>query len=97
MLSDAEQQRLTQIERGLRSADPEFVERFGHLTQSGPRKWRGITARGWLIAAAMIMGLAVLTASGGMALIALSVAGVSAGMWLTGYCRSVEGQRPPRP
>jgi hypothetical protein len=96
MLSDAEQRRLTEIERGLRSADPEFIERFGHGIQRGPQKWRGMTARGWLIAAALIMGLAVLMASVGMALIALSVAGVNAGWWLTGYSRSTDGRRPPR-
>ena len=42
------------------------------------------------------MGLAVLMASAAMALIALSVAGVSAGLWLTGYSHSTDG-RPPLP
>jgi hypothetical protein len=96
MLSDAEQRRLTEIERGLQSEDPKFANRFGHITQRSPRKWPGMTARDWLIAAALIMGLAVLTASAGTALIALSVAAVSAGWWLTGYTRSKDG-RPPRP
>jgi hypothetical protein len=95
MLSDAEQRRLTEIELGLRSADPEFAERFGHVMQRGPRKWPSMTARGWFIAAALIMGLAVLMASAAMALIALSVAGVSAGLWLTSYSRFTDG-RPPR-
>jgi hypothetical protein len=100
MLSDAEQRRLTEIERGLQSEDPEFAERFGHVMPRGPHKWPGMTARGWLLAAALIMGLAVLTASVGTALIALSVAGVSAGLWLTGYTRytrSKDDRRPPRP
>ena len=44
MLSDAEQRRLTEIERRLRSEDPEFVERFGHAMQRGPQKWRSMTA-----------------------------------------------------
>jgi hypothetical protein len=96
MLSDAEQRRLTEIERGLQSEDPEFANRFGHVKQRGPQNWPGVTARGWLIAAALIMGLAVLTASLGTALIALSVAGVSAGLWLTGYIRSNDGRLPPR-
>jgi DUF3040 family protein len=96
MLSDAEQRRLTEIERGLRSEDPDFANRFGHVMQRDPHKWRGMSARGWLIAAALIMGLAVLTASVGMALIAVSVAGVSAGLWLTAYRRSTFG-RPPGP
>jgi hypothetical protein len=95
MLSDAEQRRLTEIERRLRSEDPEFAERFGHVLQRGPRKWCSMTARGWLIAAALVMGLAVLMASVAMALIALSVAAVSAGLWLTDHSRSADG-RPPR-
>jgi hypothetical protein len=53
-----------------------------------PQEIRGMTAGGWLLAAALIMGFAVLMASGGMALIALSAAGVSAGMWLTRHVRS---------
>jgi hypothetical protein len=96
MLSDAEQRRLMEIERGLRSEDPEFADRFGHVMQRDPRKWRGMSARGWLIAAVLIMGLAVLMASVGMALIAVSVAGVSAGLWLTAYSRSTN-RHPPRP
>jgi hypothetical protein len=97
MLSDAEQRRLTEIERGLQAEDPEFAERFGHVMPRGPHKWPSTTARGWLIAAALIMGLAILTASAGTALIALSVAGVGAGLWLTGYTRSNDGRRPPGP
>jgi hypothetical protein len=95
MLSDAEQRRLTEIERGLRSADPEFADRFEHVMQRHPHQWRGMTARFWLIAAALVMGLAVLTASLGVALIAVSVAGVSAVMWLTGHGRSTDDRRPP--
>jgi len=95
MLSDAEQRRLTEIERGLRSEDPEFADRFGHVMQSRPHKWRGMSARGWLIAAALIMALAVLMASLGVALIAVGVAGVSAAMWLTGHIRSTDDRRSP--
>ena len=97
MLSDAEQRRLTEIERGLRSEDPEFADRLGHVMQSHPHKWRGMTARAWLIAAALIMGLAVLMTSLAVALMAVSVAGVSAALWLTGYTRSKDGGRPTRP
>jgi hypothetical protein len=97
MLSDAERRRLTEIERGLRSEDPEFAERFGHVGPRGPHKWPGMTARGWLITAALIMGLAVLTANVGTALIALSVAGVSVAWWLTDHTRSKGGGRPTRP
>jgi hypothetical protein len=97
MLSDAEQRRLTEIERRLRSEDPEFTDRFGHVMQSRPHKWRGMTARAWLIAAALIMGLVVLLANMGVALIAVSVAGVSAAMWLTDHTRSTDDRRPPQP
>ena len=96
MLSDAERRRLGEIERGLRSEDPEFAERFGHGMRRGARKSRGMTARGWLIAATLIMALAVLMASVTTALIALSVAGVSAGLWLTGYSQSTGGRPPSR-
>ena len=97
MLSDAEQRRLTEIESGLRSEDPELAERFGHVMLRCPQEWRGMTARGWLLAAALLMGFAVLMGSGGMALIALSVAGVGAGRLLTRYVRSSDGRQPPRP
>jgi hypothetical protein len=83
MLTGPEQRRLTEIERGLQAEDPEFVERFGQVPRSSPWRWRGLTARGWLIAAALTLGLAALTASPALALLGLSVAGVSAGWWLT--------------
>ena len=97
MLSDAEQRRLSEIELGLRSEDPEFAGRFGHALQSRPHKWRGMSARAWLIAALLVMGLAVLTTSLGIALLAVSVAGVSAATWLTGRSRSTDDRRQPPP
>jgi hypothetical protein len=56
-----------------------------------------MTARAWLIAAALIMGLAVLTTSLGIALLAVSVAGVSATMWITDHTRWSDDRRPPQP
>ena len=97
MLSDAERRRSTEGERDLRTEDPESAERFGRVMLRCPQEWRGMTARGWLLAAALVMVLAVLMRSGGMALIALSAAGVSAGMWLTRHLRSSDGRQPPRP
>jgi hypothetical protein len=97
MLNDAEQRRLTEIERGLRSEDPEFADRFSHVMPGRPYKWRGMTARAWLIAAALIMGLAVLTTSLGIALIAVSVAVVSTAIWITDHTRWSGDRRPPRP
>ena len=92
MLSDAEQRRLVEIERRLRSEDPEFAERFGHVLRRGPRKWRIMTPRCWLIAATLIMALAVLMASPAVALIASMVAGVSAALWVRGYHHSTDGR-----
>lgn len=88
MLSDAEQRRLTQIELELRADDPRFVARFHHRGQRRPNKWCGMTARVWLLVAAMTMGLAALTASAGMVAIAFCVAAMSAGLWLTDRSRS---------
>ena len=97
MLSDAEQRRLAEIELGLRSEDPEFANRFGPVMPSRPNIWRGMTAGAWLIAAALIMGLAVLTTSLGIALMAVSVAGVSAAIWLTSHIGSSGDRRLPPP
>jgi hypothetical protein len=84
-----------EIERRLRSEDPEFAERFGHVLRRGPRKWRIMTPRSWLIAATLIMALAVLMASPAAAFIASMAAGVSAGLWVRGYHHSTDG-RPRR-
>jgi len=97
MLSDAEQRRLTEIERGLRSEDAELADRFGHVMPSRPHKWRGMTARAWLIAAVLIMGLAALMTSLGVALIAVSVAGMSAAIWITDHTFWSDDRRPPQP
>ena len=93
MLGEAEQRRLTEIERELRTTDPEFVQRFDLDIQPGPRKRHGVTARGWLIVAALLMGLAVLTASLEVAVIALSVAVVGAGWWLSSGRHRTENER----
>jgi hypothetical protein len=97
MLSKAEQRTLTEIEHELRSEDLAFTQRFERLGLRCPQEWLGMTARGWLFSAALLMGFAVLTGSGGLALIALSVAGVSGGLWLTDNARSSDEQGPPRP
>jgi hypothetical protein len=96
MLSDSEQRRLTEIERGLRSEDPQFVARFGHGMLPGSRSWHGMTARGWLIAAGLTMASAILMASATMAVFALSVAALGAGLWLKGHRRFPEDRRPPQ-
>jgi hypothetical protein len=94
MLSDAEQRRLTEIERALRSEDPHFVQRFRSDGRRGPHTCCGLTARVWLIVAALGMGLAVLAASAAMAAIALIPAGVSAGLWLADLSLPRDGRGP---
>jgi hypothetical protein len=55
-----------------------------------------MSAGGWLATAVLLMGLAVLMASAGMALIALIAAGVGAGRWLTRRFCSSDRRRPHR-
>lgn len=93
MLSNAEQRSLTEIERGLRLTDPEFVDRLAQVMPSRPPKWRGMSARAWLLTAVLIMGVAALMTSLGVALLAVSVAGVSAAIWLTNRGCSTNGRR----
>jgi hypothetical protein len=95
MLSDAEQRRLKEIERGLQSEDPGFADRVGHGMERNPRNWPRMTA-GWLIAAAWIMGLAVLMASSAMVVIALTLAAVPAALWLADYGSPGDRQPPQR-
>lgn len=96
MLSDSERRRLTEIERGLRSEDPQFVARFGQGMLPDSRRWHGMSTRGWLIAAALTMASAILMASAMMAVFALSVAGMGAGLWLRGHRRFPQDRRPPQ-
>ena len=72
------------------------MERFGRGGRRGPQTWCGMTARVWLMVAALTMGLAVLMASAAMAVIALSVSGVSAGLWLIGYGCPTDGRHRDR-
>jgi Protein of unknown function (DUF3040) len=95
MLSDAEQRRLTEIERALRSEDPEFVHRFGDVMQPTPRNRSLTTPRNWLIAAALIMGSAVLMASVALAVVGLSVAAASIGLWITEPDSPPDDRKPP--
>lgn len=96
MLSDAEQRRLTEIERGLQSDDPGFADRLGHRMQRNSRNQPRRKALGWLIAAALVMGLAVLTASSAMVVIALTLAAVPGALWLADLGHPGDRQRPQR-
>ena len=68
MLSDAERQRLTEIEFEPQLEDPRLAERFGRGGQHDPRMWCGMTARVWLVVTASTMGLAVLMANAHLSL-----------------------------
>ncbi|UQU62249.1 DUF3040 domain-containing protein [Couchioplanes caeruleus] len=85
MLSDAEQRRLSEIERELQADDPRFVARCSGMAARHPARWGGMTARMWLVTAALTMGLAVLMTDAYLVLISLSVAGVSLGLWLSDH------------
>ncbi|MGA5305716.1 DUF3040 domain-containing protein [Nucisporomicrobium flavum] len=72
MLSDAEQRRLSEIERDLRVQDPSFAERIGTAApQPALRRWCGMGAVDWFLAGVVAACLAILLGSGGMAVIAL--------------------------
>jgi hypothetical protein len=96
MLSNVEQRILTESNAGLRSKDRDFGKRFSQVTLRCPQEFRGMTARGWLLAAALSHGHRGVDGSGGVALIALSVTGMSTGIWLNRYIGSSDGRKPPR-
>lgn len=93
MLSDAEQRQLTEIERGLRTDDPVFVQRFDDTPGAAPGSWQGMSATGWLIAAAVAALLALLLRSAVLSLVTLSALGVAASLWATDDKRA--GGDPP--
>jgi hypothetical protein len=81
VLSDAEQQRLSEIEAQLRNNDPIFVQRFDHGRRR-PR-WHRWTATLGLVVAAAIACLGLVFGSVGTVVVALIALGASAGIWIT--------------
>jgi hypothetical protein len=86
VLSDAEQQRLTEIEAQLRNEDPVFVQRFDD-GRHRPR-WHRWTATFALVVASAVACLGLVFGSVGMVVLALVALGTSAGMWITGRRRN---------
>jgi len=81
VLSDAEQQRLTEIEAQLRSDAPVFVQHF----DGGRRRprWHRWTATVGLVVASAVACLGLVVGSVGTVVVALTALGASAGMWIT--------------
>jgi hypothetical protein len=86
MLSDAEQQRLTEIEAQLRNDDPVFVQRFDDGRGRRPR-WHRLTATFALVVAAAVACVGLLFASVGTVVVALAALGAISGIWITGRSR----------
>jgi hypothetical protein len=83
MLSEAEQRRLTEIERSLKADDPGFVQRFNPPEQPRPRQWRGIAALLVFVVAVAVAVTGLLLSSVGTVVVAQTAAGAGAGMWAT--------------
>lgn len=84
MLSDAEQQRLTEIESQLRADDPVFVQRFDDRGRHPLRpNWRHLAALLAATVAVTTCGVGLAFGSVGTVVIALTAIGATAGMWIT--------------
>jgi hypothetical protein len=82
MLSDAEQQRLTEIETGLRHDDPVLVQQFSDSRWPIRRPTRrGEIVRGWLIIGALALLSAWLLGSALLIVVGLSAIGVGMAWW----------------
>lgn len=81
MLSDAEQRRLAEIEQAMRADDPSFARRISTAPQSTTVHWVGLGPVGWLMVAVTGLCLAMLLRSGVTAVVALSAACLSLGLW----------------
>jgi hypothetical protein len=82
MLSDAEQQTLTEIETGLRQDDPVLVQQFSDNRWPGRRPTRrGEIVRGWLIIGALALLSAWLLGSALLVVVGLSAIAVGVTWW----------------
>jgi Flp pilus assembly protein TadB len=86
MLSDAEQQRLAEIEAQLRNDDPVFVQHFddGRARRPG---WHRLTATLALVVAAAVACVGLVFGSVGTVVVALTALGAASGMWVAGRNR----------
>jgi hypothetical protein len=83
MLSDAEQQTLTEIETGLQQDDPALVQQFSAnrwLPSRRPTR-RGQIVRGWLIIGALALLSAWLLSSALLVVVGLSAISVGMTWW----------------
>jgi Protein of unknown function (DUF3040) len=87
MLSDADKQRLTEIETQLRADDPGFVDGFDQRVRAGVRPgWRQLAAVSGGVVAALVCGAGLAFGNVGTVVIALSAAGATVGLWVA-QCR----------
>jgi hypothetical protein len=83
MLSDADKQRLTEIETRLRADDPGFVDDFDQRVRAGIRPgWRQLAAVLGGMVAALVCGVGLAFGNVGTVVIALTAAGAAAGLWV---------------
>jgi hypothetical protein len=84
MLSEAEQRQLIEIENQLRADDPTFAQRFGDHGQHRPRpRWHGAA----IAVAVATVAVGLMVHSVGLVVVALTVIGASAGLWITNRIR----------
>jgi Protein of unknown function (DUF3040) len=79
-LSDGERRRLTEIELSLRAEDPDFVQRFERRRLRRRRRFLAPLAVGL---AMIVVVLALVRGSVGVAVVGLLAAGVAGGLWVT--------------
>jgi hypothetical protein len=84
VLSDSEQQRLTEIESGLRLDDPAFVQQFGNRgRRRSERWWRTGAALLGLSIAVTLAGFGLVLSNAGIAVAGLTAVGVGVALWIT--------------
>lgn len=89
MLSEAEKQRLSEIESQLRADDPVFVQGFDDRGQRRLRPgWRTLAAMLAVAVAMTTAGVGLVLGSVRSVVVALTIIGATAGMWIT------HGRRP---
>jgi hypothetical protein len=84
VLSDAEQRRLTEIESGLRTDDPSFVQRF-ETTGRGRHRRRSIGALLAIVAALTGTVVGLVGGSVAVAILGVTAIGAAIGVWAIRY------------
>jgi Flp pilus assembly protein TadB len=95
MLSNSERQTLAEIEERLKSQDPAFVHRFENdASRVAAKKTCSQAWRAWLVATALMWGIAIVMASPAIAALAVSVMSVGLILWGTDGCHPPHPRRP---